>query len=335
MWNILLNEDEAAIAQSVRAFLAAEIPLERLRPKAAPIDASRIRAQMAELGLFAVGLPESIGGTGAGLVEEMLIQREFGRYVASPSTLAIVLAGHLCMAAKDEARARDITSGMKSVGLAVLPPKGSGTVPAYVFDWTEGDAILGWTEAGMGLFPSEAFLNACSEEPTDDSLTVHAGELALDMAELWIPAGTTSLLSRGRVLVAAALAGLADHACELTVEYAKIREQFGKPIGSFQAVKHRCSDMGVRSRLAWYQTNVACLKVMAEAEDADLQVGSALLMTTEAAHENARASIQMFGGIGFQAECDVHWFMKRAHVYDQLVGGRLAIARGILADCSN
>lgn len=331
MWNILLNEDEAAIAESVREFLAAELPLERLRPKAAPVDAAQVRASMAQLGLFSVALPESAGGAEAGLVEEMLIQREFGRYVASPATLAIMLAGHVCIASGDEALAREATSGTHSIGLALLHPAADGTTPAYVFDWQEDDRILGWTNAGIGLFPAEAFANVRKDESTDDSITVHFGNLALDKALHWVPAERSSLLARARVLIAAALAGLADHACELTVEYAKIREQFGQPIGAFQAVKHRCADMGVRSRLAWYQTNVACLKVMAGANDADLQVDSALLMSAEAAHENGRASIQMHGGIGFQAECDVHWFMKRAHVYDQLVGGRLAVARSVLA----
>jgi alkylation response protein AidB-like acyl-CoA dehydrogenase len=132
-------------------------------------------------------------------------------------------------------------------------------------------------------------------------------------------------------MLAAALTGLAEHACTLTVEYARIREQFGKPIGTFQAVKHRCADMGVRARLAWYQTSLACLKAQNRAKDADFQVASALLVAADAAHENGRAGIQMHGGIGFQAECDMHWFMKRAHVYDQLAGGRRRPSETVLA----
>ena len=331
MWNLLLNEDETMIAGSVRDYLAAEMPLERLRPNAKTVDAQAVTQGMAELGWFSVGLPEASGGAGLGLVEEMLIQREFGRYVASPSTLAIVLAGHVCAQAGDNSTAQQVSTGAQRVGLALVRADAQGTAHAYVFDWTEGAMILAWSDAGMGLFPAEAFANDTSEDCIDDSLTLHSGDLSLDKFRHWIPASGSSLLLHARVMLSAALTGIAEHASELTIEYAKIREQFGKPIGSFQAVKHRCADMGVRARLAWYQTSLAALKVRAGAEDAELQVASALLIAAEAAHENARAAIQLHGGIGFQAECDVHWFMKRAHVYDQLAGGRGSLAREVLA----
>ena len=126
------------------------------------------------------------------------------------------------------------------------------------------------------------------------------------------------------LLLAARMVGLAGHACDLAVEYAKVREQFGQPIGSFQAVKHHCADMGVRTRLSWYQTNLACLKLQANAEDAPLQVASAKLLAAQAARENGRTGIQVHGGIGYQSECDAHWFVKRAYIYDQ-AGGNMAI----------
>jgi alkylation response protein AidB-like acyl-CoA dehydrogenase len=88
MWNLLLNEDERMIADSVREYLARELPIERLRPKAAGVDLAQLRAEMVGLGWFAVGLPEEAGGSGLGLVEEMLVQRECGRYLVSPGVLA-------------------------------------------------------------------------------------------------------------------------------------------------------------------------------------------------------------------------------------------------------
>jgi alkylation response protein AidB-like acyl-CoA dehydrogenase len=328
MWNILPSEDETMIADAVRGFLSAELPLERLRPKPVKtVDWDAIRPDMARLGWFAVGLPEAAGGAGLGLVEEMLIQREFGSHVASPSTLAMVLAGHICAEAGDFAQAADVTGGDHSVALAMVGPQGQ----AWAFDWRAGDRLVAWTADGIGLLPAEALIDARVDECLDDSLSLHAGTLDLGRALHWIPADRTQLLQRARVLLAAALSGLAHQACDLTVDYAKIREQFGVAIGSFQAVKHRCADMGVRARLAWYQTCVAALKLGARAADAGLQVDSALLLAAEAAHENGRAGIQMHGGIGFQAECDIHWFMKRAHVYDWLGGGRRDIARRVLS----
>ena len=328
MWNILPSEDEAMIADSVRQFLDAELPLERLRPKPVrQVEWQAIRPEMAALGWFSVGLPEDCGGAGLGLVEDMLIQREMGRAVASLATLGMVVAGHVCAAAGDAALAGEVTSGGCSVGLALL----AGDGQAMVFDWQPGDRIVAWNDDGVGLYPAEALAAATPGECIDDSLTMHQGRLALDRAIHWVPAEGSSLPLRIRVLLAAALAGLADRACVLTVDYAKIREQFGVAIGSFQAVKHRCADMGVRARLAWYQTCVAALKVGADAQDAALQVESALLLSAEAAHENGRAGIQLHGGIGFQAECDIHWFAKRTHIYEQLAGGKRAVAQRVLA----
>jgi alkylation response protein AidB-like acyl-CoA dehydrogenase len=328
MWNILPNEDEAMIADSVREFLTAELPLQRLRPKPVKVvEWDAIRPEMAQLGWFAVGLPEACGGSGLGLVEEMLIQREFGRAVASLASLGMVVAGQVCAAAGDTVLAAEVTSGEVSVGVALVRDGGA----AMVFDWRPGDRIVAWTDDGVGLFPSEALAGALQGECTDDSLSLHSGTLALDKAIHWIPAAGSDLLLRVRVLLAAALAGLAERACELTVDYARIREQFGVAIGSFQAVKHRCADMGVRARLAWYQTCVAALQVADGADGAPLQVESALLLAAEAGHENGRAGIQLHGGIGFQAECDIHWFMKRTHVYEQLAGGKRAVAARVLA----
>ena len=131
------------------------------------------------------------------------------------------------------------------------------------------------------------------------------------------------------MLLAAGLTGIAEHACDLTVEYAKVREQFGQMIGSFQAVKHRCADMVVRARLAWYQTALACLKIETGTVDGALQAAAAKITAAQAAHENGRAAIQLHGGIGFQSECDAHWFMKRSHLYDQAGGSMLIQARHI------
>lgn len=328
MWNILPSDDERMIAEAAREFLVAELPLERLRPK--PVRAiawDEVSPVMGNLGWFAVGLPEAAGGSGLGLVEEMLISREFARQVASTSTLGLVLAAHLCAEAGDADRAADFASGARSAAVALVSDNGE----AYVFDWREGDPVVAWTAKGIGLFEGEALAGLREEQCLDESLTLHAGKLALGRPLHWRAATETTLIDRARILLAAALCGLAEQACELTVDYAKIREQFGVAIGSFQAVKHRCADMGVRARLAWYQTNVAALKVAVGTDDAGLALDSALLLAAEAAHENGRAGIQMHGGIGFQAECDIHWFMKRAHVYDRLAGGRLALARQVLS----
>jgi alkylation response protein AidB-like acyl-CoA dehydrogenase len=319
MWNLLPSEDERMIAGTVRDFLAAEQPLERLRPGAQWADAW---PKMAGLGWLGVGLPEAVGGSAMGLVAEALIQRECGRYLVTPSMLATMLAGHIAWHAGDLALARDFATGQSRAVLAIdaEPERENGDRAVLALDHEAARPLVFWNDRGAGLFASDALSKVEREACFDESLTLVSGRLAANRSLLWVPAETAALGPRAQVLLAAALSGLAEHACELAVNYAKVREQFGKPIGAFQAVKHRCADMAVRQRLAWYQTSLACLKLEAGAKDAALQVASAKLLAAEAAHENGRACVQLHGGIGFQAECDAHWFLKRARVYDQAGG---------------
>ena len=328
MFDVLLNQDQTAVLEGVRDYLAREGPLRRERDrKAAAFDGGRARAGMTELGWLGVGLPEAVGGAGLGLVEELIVQRECGRELVSPSVLASVLAAHAAGHQGDNELAAGVLAGRTKVAFALPSPGGA---PAYAFDWTPGDLLLVCDAGGVGLFAADAFAEARPEPCLDDSVTMHAGVLDQTRPRCWIAAEDASLAQRAQVLLAAALVGLAERTCELAVDYAKVREQFGRPIGAFQAIKHRCADMGVRARLAWSQTGAAGLKLQA-AQVAELDAAAAKLVAARAAHENARNAVQVHGAIGFQAECDVHWFVKRAHVLDQLGGGARSQALRIAA----
>jgi alkylation response protein AidB-like acyl-CoA dehydrogenase len=332
MYDLLPSDEETMIADSVRGFLERELPLERLRPGAKPLDLAQAWQGMADLGWFGTGLPEAAGGAGMSLVAEMLIQRGCGRHLASPVVLSTVLAGHVAHCAGDAATARNFAAGSRRAALAIdTATKADGHRRRIMaIDWNRKDPLLYWNESGMGLFAASAF--ACPGEAAcvDDSVTLHAGELDLAKASTWVETGRADLPRRADVLLASALDGLAEHACDLAVAYAKVREQFGKPIGAFQAIKHRCADMAVRQRLAWRQCCMAALTLQAGASDAPLQVASAKLLAAEAARENGRACIQIHGGIGFQSECDAHWFVKRAFVYDQAGGAMQAQAERVI-----
>ncbi len=336
MWDLLLNDDEAMIANAAREYLSNELPIERLRPNAPPVDLEKLRAGIAELGWIGLGLPESIGGSGLGLVEESLVQRECGHYLVSPSIMAAVLGAHVAYHAGNASLAADMVAGKTSAALAIAasPDVGDDPCSVYAFDWNGSDLLLIWNDDGMGLFHADSYLDATPEECLDESVTMHDGKLSFNRPQCWVGAEQEPLALRAQVLFAAGLAGLARHACDLSVEYAKMREQFGKPIGAFQAVKHRCADMGVRVRLSWYQTSLAGLKVQAGAADAPLQVAAAKLVAAQAAHENGRAAIQIHGGIGWQSECDAHWFLKRAFLYDQAGGAVDEQARRVIAEPS-
>jgi alkylation response protein AidB-like acyl-CoA dehydrogenase len=192
--------------------------------------------------------------------------------------------------------------------------------------------LLMWNEEGMGLFPQNALAPVRNDDCLDNSVSLHTGVLHTGKCSHWVPATHAPLALRAVVLLAARMSGLAEAACESATAYAKTREQFGKPIGAFQAVKHRCADMLLRARLSWYQTMLAALKVQSQASDMALQATAANLNAAHAAQENGRAVIQVHGGIGFHAEADAHWFMKRAHIYDLAAGGMPVQARRLIAE---
>jgi alkylation response protein AidB-like acyl-CoA dehydrogenase len=117
----------------------------------------------------------------------------------------------------------------------------------------------------------------------------------------------------------------------MAVEYAKARQQFGKPIGSFQAIKHLCADMAIRAEAAACQVIFAAL-VQAEGHaGVDFHSVAAKLVAVEAALQNAAQNIQIHGAIGFTAEADAHLFIKRAHVLEQLWGDTRQQRRLMLA----
>jgi alkylation response protein AidB-like acyl-CoA dehydrogenase len=140
-----------------------------------------------------------------------------------------------------------------------------------------------------------------------------------------------SQLVRLRLIDAAALAGIADAAVEMGVAYAGTREQFGRPIGTFQAVKHHCADMAMAARCARDQVSFAAVALDEGRTDAQLQVECAFLVSASAALESSGRNIQIHGGMGFSDEADPHLLLKRAQLLVAIAGG-LEAASGRIAD---
>ena len=134
----------------------------------------------------------------------------------------------------------------------------------------------------------------------------------------WAAAGQRLLHERALLLLSAFAVGIAEATRDMAVEYAKIREQFGRPIGSFQAIKHICADMAIRCEAALCQTAFASL-VLAEGHDGPaFHATSSKLVAAASAVKNASQNIQVHGAIGVTAEADPHLFLKRAHLIEQL-----------------
>jgi alkylation response protein AidB-like acyl-CoA dehydrogenase len=132
---------------------------------------------------------------------------------------------------------------------------------------------------------------------------------------------------------AAALAGIAEQALEMAVAHAAERRQFGRAIGSFQAVKHHCANMAIAARLARDQVGFAAIAIDDARDDAALQVDCALLVAGNAALGNAATSIQVHGGMGFSDETHPHLLLKRARLQLAIAGG-LEAATARIADAS-
>ena len=311
------TEDQAMIAESLGALLADRLPVERLRDPASHGGGGERAAwpQLVEMGLFGLGLPEDRGGIGYGLPEEVLAARALGRHLASPSLLAQMAAPHL--AEEADVRAA-FTAGKATAAFALDLGDGS----AQLFDAEDATQLVFLSDA-IALLKHGDFSPAEARGGLDETVCVSQTRAPATDARRSDAADRLSLL------LAAYLVGVAQGATEMAVEYAKTREQFGQPIGAFQAVKHMCADMAVRAAAAEAQTFHAAAAWGLGLDDR-AEAASARLLAGDTALANARANIQIHGGMGFTAECDAHLFLKRAHLMSMLGSRRGREQRRIL-----
>ena len=297
------SPDQLEIAGAVEGALAELLPIARLHPSAE--ESADVWSGLGALGVFAICLPEDAGGSGLGAAEEALIAVSLGRRLVSPTVLASLGAPH--------------------AGAAQTRAAG-GSTPRVGAGYRRGDrTVLARDPEARFLLLREADAAALYSAPPPaaavDARNWLAGlELAGALGEPLARFDEAGLL-RLRLLDAAALAGVAQAAVEAAVDYAQMREQFGRPIGSFQAIKHHCANMAIQARCARDQVSFAAVALDRGRPDAEIQVESALLVAGTAAIENAGKNIQVHGGIGFSDEADPHLLIKRAQLYLALAGG--------------
>jgi alkylation response protein AidB-like acyl-CoA dehydrogenase len=297
--DLIPDEDQSAIEDTIVSFLSDMLPVERLRDPASYGGAAEagVWSQLCELGLFGLGLPEEQGGLGLGLPEEALVARALGRHLVSPGVLAQLCAPHL---ASDEATREALIAGEARAAFAISD--------GYVLDGEGAGWIVVFGPGGASLRARGDLTLAATEGGLDQTMQFERIEGG---------AGSGQPALRIEVLVAAYLVGIAQAATDMAVEYAKTREQFGQPIGAFQAIKHSCADMVTRASAADTQTLYAATVFGAGENDA-VEAAAARVLAKRASFENAKANVQTHGGMGFTFECDAHLFLKRAMVMDML-----------------
>ncbi|HYG28167.1 MAG TPA: acyl-CoA dehydrogenase family protein [Caulobacteraceae bacterium] len=284
-------------------------------------------AFFAELGCIGMALDEDVGGAGFTIADEVLVHQELGRQLASPNVLAAALAARLAADAHDTDLAGRIVDGSQPVAFA-SPLGGKVTEGGLKGDFhllsaDESALVICVGPDGAALAQGAAFAERSSVQSTDEAIELVrvSGQAP---AIHWTGDNDQRLWRRANLLVAAQLAGIAETTQNRAVEYAKVREQFGKPIGAFQAIGHHCANMAVRTEAASAQLYFAAIALRDEAPDAAFQVAAACSVAMDAAFQNATMAIQVHGGMGFSAESGLHRFLKRAVMLRHLIGGEHA-----------
>jgi alkylation response protein AidB-like acyl-CoA dehydrogenase len=279
---------------------------------------------LAGLGCIGMGLDESVGGAGFSIADEALLHQELGRQLVSPNVLAAALAARLAAEAGDAELARRIVGGSRRVAFA-SPLDGEISAAGlggefHLLTQANDGLVLCISPNGSALVEVQSFSRRDVVESTDETIElVRASGTARPVH--WMADKDQSLWRRATLLIAAELTGIAQTTQNRAVEYAKIRKQFGKPIGSFQAIGHHCANMTLHCDAAASQLYFASIALRDQMPDADFQVAAACAYAMGAAFQNATLAIQIHGGFGFSADSGLHRFLKRAAMLRHLAGG--------------
>jgi alkylation response protein AidB-like acyl-CoA dehydrogenase len=305
------SPDQLALASTIEESFLPLLPLSRLH--ASPTEDGRTWSSLDEIGIFGITAGEEIGGSGLGAVEEALIAMALGRQLAAPSVLATMGAAH--------AAPTPGAAGLKGRRVAAGLQRGDRTV---VVEDRAASLVLVRAPSGAAVYATASV----ASRPLDRRLWL-ADLIECDLLGEPVARFDDARLLRLRLLDAAALAGIAKAALDMGVSYAGTREQFGRPIGSFQAIKHHCANMAISASCARDQVSFAAVAVDDQRTDAALQVECAVWVAGSAALDNAGKNIQIHGGIGFSDEADPHLLLKRAQLLITLAGGLEAANRRI------
>jgi alkylation response protein AidB-like acyl-CoA dehydrogenase len=325
--DLTLGPEQEAVRDAIRNVIADRMPMAHVRrvmatPRAIDED---FWCEAAKLGWFALGLPEARGGAGYGLAEEMLLFVELGRSLVPGPWLGTVLAAGVIA---DASRRAAVLAGEQRVAL-VDDPDDTGDCR----DVTDAPAAHGFLVLGRHAV---RFVDAGAIEVTPSGSIDPTRRLARVRVRSGVgerlPSDAADLRLRATVLVAAEATGIAERTLEDSVAYAKVREQFGRPIGSFQAVKHRCADMAVRSEVARSLTTWAAVALRDGEPDAARHAREAKALAVDAALANAHDNVQNHGGMGFTWEADAHLYLKRVWILEHQLGTRAAHLDALAAE---
>jgi alkylation response protein AidB-like acyl-CoA dehydrogenase len=308
------TEDQLLFQDSVRDFLINEVTPERIRATW-ETDSGRDNAlwgQLAELGLTGMTVPEEHGGLGMSELDFVLLAQECG-YVAlaEPLVHTVMVAVPLLQDIGGELAAQWLPKVASGESRVVVGLQQNLLVEdAHVADLL----LLQQDDALFAVTPDQFTLR--HNESIDPSRKLYAVEMSSSVSPVATGEEAAALiavtLNRGALGCAAQALGLAQRMIDISVQYTSERQQFGKPIGSFQAVKHHMANVAVRLEYAKAPTHRAAYAIAQGQEVAAHAVSHAKLAACEAANLAAKNSVQVHGAMGYTWEVDLHIFMKKA-----------------------
>lgn len=306
-----LSDDQLALKEGIQAFCESRFTSEKLHELADSGAMPRqLWQELADMGVFGLGLPEESGGAGLGWVEAVVVFEELGKYLVPGPLVATYL-----VAIQSGGASNPAASGADIAVLTVAEDP-----PLFIEHPDLADMILVQDQQEVRLLSQaesqKLLLQAEITSPLDPLTPV--AKLNTDLLS-----GETlpGAWLQGAVLTSAQQLGLATGALEQAVAYATERKQFDKPIGQFQAVKHLCADMLTAvevARAAVYY--VGALLDNPDVADVTRAVSVARVTASEAAELCGRHCVQIYGGMGYTWEMDAHLFLKRAWTLDTVFG---------------
>ncbi|WP_327143379.1 acyl-CoA dehydrogenase [Nocardia sp. NBC_01327] len=323
---IATTDEHKAVQESMRGWAAAVRPIATMRT-GGPDFWREYWSRLADLGIFRVAVPEEAGGAGCSVGDLAVLVEQAAHDLVGGPVLSTALAGLVAGEMLDE----NTPCGIALEGEIEISIGESGAI--LTGEW---DSVLGAAPGAAVLVPVrsgerllwclvDADAAGLRVEPLDaidktlPLARVSCSEVAVAADHVFEPA--LPVLDIAATLIAAEAAGIAGWCLETATEYAKVREQFGRKIGEFQAVKHICAWMLCRAEQIRAVAADAAAAVDAETAELPLSAAVALAISLDAAVENAKDCIQVLGGIGFTWEHDAHLYLRRATALRQLLGG--------------
>ena len=321
--SIAITEEHRALAQTVAGLLTKHQSRAAARSLlGAEADARpAFWAELSGLGLLGLHISEEHGGSGFGLPETLVVAEQMGRYLApGPFVPTVITSAVLAVAGPGDLQKRLLPAladgsviGAAALGGEVTYANGEATGTAgVVISGHLADVLL--VPAGDDVLVIEKSAGGVQAEvPANLDQSRRAARVRLDAAPATVLPGARGLLTGvARAVLAAEAAGVARETTEQAADYAKVRQQFGRPIATFQAVKHHCANMLVAAELAAAATWDAGRAGIGGGDQLSYTAAIAAALAGPAAVSNASLNIQVHGGIGFTWEHDAHLYLRRA-----------------------